>query len=154
MATSLHSSIGGHSWNMENEDREFENIGGCNVSTCHNGTVSTLDIVAQDDFDWDGTTEGIQTEIHGLLDSLHVLLEDANLLNSEGHPIDGRVVTTADSAGALYNFLFVEEDRSLGVHNTDYAVGLLQSSINFLDTGSPTKSPAGQPSEQKLVSAH
>ena len=38
---------------------------------------------------------------------------------------------------ALYNYLFIEEDRSFGVHNTGYAVALLESSINFLETGDP-----------------
>ena len=154
MSSALHSSVGGHSWNMENEDREFENIGGCNASTCHNGAVSTLDILAAADFDGDGSIEGIQTEVHGMMDSLHVLLEDAGLVDEDGHPVEDRVVSTADSAGALYNFLFVEEDRSFGVHNTDYAVGLLQSSINFLNTGSPTKSPSGTARQAKLISAH
>jgi len=154
MSTSLHASIGSHSWNMRNEDRDFENTGGCNESTCHNGAVSTLDILAAADFDGSGTIEGIQTEVHNLLDSLHVLLEAANLLDSEGLPVDGRLVSTADSAGALYNFLFVEEDRSLGVHNTDYAVGLLQSSINFLNTGDPNSSGSEATTRRKLVSAH
>jgi hypothetical protein len=139
MGPSIHPTVGGHSWNMRNEDRGFQHTAGCNVDACHNGAISTLDITAEGDFDFDGEVEGIQSEIHGLLDSLEILLEDASLL-LDGHPISDRVVSTADSAGALYNWLFVEEDRSLGVHNTDYAVGLLQSSINFLNTGDPNGS--------------
>jgi len=82
--------------------------------------------------------------MHDLLDSLGGLLETAGLVDSEHHPISGVTVSTADSAGALYNFLFVEEDRSIGVHNTAYAVGLLTSSINYLNTGSPNGSPANR----------
>ncbi len=154
MNTSLHASIGSHSWNMRNEDREFENIGGCNASTCHNGSIDDLDRLADADFDGSGTIEGIQTEIHNMLDSLDHLLEAAGMLDTSGHPVDGKLVTTADSVGALYNFLFVEEDRSLGVHNTDYAVGLLQSSINFLNTGDPNGSSSEAVTRKKLVSAH
>jgi len=138
MSASLHESVGGHSWNMRNEERGFQNRSGCNVTGCHDSApVTDLDRPAADDFDWDGTTEGAQSEIQGLLDSLHTLLVAANLLTPEGSPVNGRVVSTADSAGALYNFRFVEEDRSKGVHNTDYAVGLLRSSINFLAKGNP-----------------
>ncbi len=155
MSASLHESVGGHSWNMRNEEREFENISGCNVPACHDGTVSTLDRLAEDDFDGDGDTLGIQDEIHGLLDSLQGLLIDAGLLeevDDEVHPVDELVVSDADSAGALYNWLFVEEDRSMGVHNTDYAVGLLKSSINFLVTGDPNGA-AVRPRAQ-LMTAH
>jgi hypothetical protein len=145
MSNSMHESIGGHSWNMRNETEGYQNITGCNVVGCHDSApLAALDRTAAADFDWDGTVEGTQSEIQGLEDSLHVLLETSGLINSSGVPISGRVVSTADSAGALYNFLFVEEDRSQGVHNTDYAVGLLQSSINFMVTGDPNGAPAGK----------
>jgi hypothetical protein len=32
-------------------------------------------------------------------------------------------------AGALYNYFFIEHEGSFGVHNTKYALELLQSSI-------------------------
>jgi hypothetical protein len=142
MSASAHESIGGHSWNMKNEERGFENITGCNVEGCHSADpVSSVDRENVADFNGDGTIEGIQTELHHLLDSLGNLLESAGLVDSDHHPVEDRVVSTADSAGALYNFLFVEEDRSVGVHNTDYAVALLKSSINFLNTGNPNGAP-------------
>ncbi len=154
MSAPLHESVGGHSWNMRNEDRGFENRSGCNVAACHDGDIDDLDRLADADYDWDGTIEGIQAEVSGLLDSLGIELEAvgiAELVDSSYHPVDERVVGTADSAGALYNFLFVEEDRSHGVHNTDYAVGLLQSSINFLTTGDPNGAP-GTPRDTREVS--
>ncbi len=142
MSASLHESVGGHSWNMRNEEKGYENRSGCNVSGCHDSApITALDRPAAADFDWDGTTEGTQSEIHGLLDSLQVLLVAANMVTLTGSPVNNRVVSTADSAGALYNFRFVEEDRSFGVHNTDYAVGLLRSSINFLAKGNPNGLP-------------
>ena len=151
MSASAHESIGGHSWNMKNEERGFENITGCNVDGCHGSDpVSSVDRENVEDFDGDGTIDGVQTELHHLLDSLGTLLESAGLVNADHHPISGRVVTTADSAGALYNFLFVEEDRSVGVHNTEYAVALLWSSINFLVHGDPN----GVSRSGMIMSAH
>lgn len=151
MSAPAHSSIGGHSWNMRNEDRGIENLTGCNAVGCHStDPIDDLDRDAHGDFDWDGTIEGVQTEIHGLLDSLLIHLVAAGFTDSTGHPLSGVTVNTADSAGALYNFLFVEEDRSIGVHNTDYTVALLQSSINFLNSGDPN----GAPGSGKIVTAY
>ena len=151
MSNSMHESVGGHSWNMENEDRSFENITGCNQTSCHDTSpLGDLNPLASADFDWDGTTEGVHDEIEGLLDSLVVLLDAANLTDSTGRPIS-RTVASADSAGAIYNFKFVEEDRSHGIHNTKYTVGMLQSSINFLLTGNPNGAPSGKIA---MISSH
>lgn len=139
MSPSGDYELGGHSFGMFNEEKNLENLTGCNASTCHNGDVGKFNLAADDDFDWDGEDEGVQDEVQGLLDSLETILETAGLLH-EGHP-ESVTISTADSAGAVYNWLFVHEDRSLGIHNTKYAVGLLQSSINFLVHGDPEGAP-------------
>jgi len=160
MSKSMHESIGGHSWNMENEDRHFVNLSGCNQSgqngesVCHvSPSLDSLNRVADADFDGDGDVEGVYDEIEGLLDDLKALLIAAGLTNAEGTPLSV-TVPDADSAGALYNFLFVEDDHSHGIHNTKYAVGLLQSSINYMTTGDPNGAPATNRSTERLVSAH
>lgn len=162
MSTSFHETIGGHSWNMSHtraDGEVFENTFGCNVDACHRGNLDSLNRVANSDFDGDGTTEGVQDEIHGLSDSLRTLLADAGLLtyntnDSAWEPTDGREVATADSVGALYNWLFVHEDQSYGIHNTDYAVALLQSSINFMTTGSANGVPKERPEVARVMTAH
>ncbi len=35
--------------------------------------------------------------------------------------------------GAVWNYKFIEEDRSLGIHNTKYAVQLLMDTIGYFD---------------------
>ncbi|MEJ2722717.1 MAG: hypothetical protein P8181_16505, partial [bacterium] len=40
-----------------------------------------------------------------------------------------------DSAGAVWNYLIVHEDRSEGIHNPKYIKSLLQSSIDFMTAG-------------------
>ncbi len=131
---------GGHTWIMHDKTRNFQNTGGCNDPNCHNGSISDFNVLADVDFNGNGTIEGVQDEINSLADSLKVLLIAANLVDASGTPLSV-TVTTADSAGAVYNFKFVEEDRSEGIHNTDYTVGLLKSSINFLNTGNPNGAP-------------
>lgn len=132
--------IGEHTFNVaagEGEDH-IQNIGAC--TQCHSTFENfnpNFPEAADADYDWDGVEEGVQHEIEGLLDSLATELVAAVLIDPVDHePID-TVSTSADSAGALYNYLFVEEDRSEGIHNTDYAVGLLQSAINYLVHNDP-----------------
>ncbi len=128
MTNSLYAT-GGHSFNMADDANEYENVRGCNTD-CHGGAVTTFD------------HEGKQSETVALLDSLETLLLDAGLIewvDDAGEmvllPTEGRVVATADSVGALFNYLFVKEDRSEGIHNLDYAQGLLESSLEFLTGG-------------------
>ena len=42
------------------------------------------------------------------------------------------IVVSADEAGAMLNWLTIEEDRSLGVHNPAYVVAALTNSIELL----------------------
>jgi hypothetical protein len=100
-----------------------------------------------------GVTEGVQTEVMGLLDSLKTLLISDSLLviyppeiDSAYYPPNGKVIADGGLAGALYNYLFIEEDRSEGIHNTKYTVKLLQNSINYLAHGDPNGAPAEPPS--------
>ncbi|MBU2691075.1 MAG: hypothetical protein KJ970_09105 [Candidatus Eisenbacteria bacterium] len=127
MSAAINEAVGGHSFNMRDEGHEIENLAGCNVAGCHTGsnTITTFD------------RDGLQEEMEALLSELKEILTGAGLLDEEGAPMADRVVTDADSSGAVYNLVFVEEDRSLGIHNTEYAKGLLQSSINFMTTGDP-----------------
>jgi len=116
---------GGHAFFMANEEFEYENTKGCNVETCHNGDI--------DEFDVDGK----MTEIDDMMDELQGLLISADLLvwNDEDgayEPPDGQPITSADSAGAVYNYIFVREDRSHGIHNFDYAEALLEATIEFM----------------------
>jgi hypothetical protein len=120
-------ATGGHTFGMKDEDTGYENVTGCNY--CHGGDVN--------DFDH----EGEQTDIVEALDSLGTLLLAANLLELVDIggvmvplPTEGRVVMTADSAGAVFNYIFVRNDGSKGMHNIAYAEDLLQSSIEFMNS--------------------
>lgn len=120
--------VGGHSFNIIDED-------GYNISgfceSCH-PAADGIDFDADADYDWDGETEGYQTEIAGLLDSLGILLTDLGHLD-DGHPIRNDTIADADEAGALWNYLLIEEDQSHGIHNFKYLHGLLESSIKYLN---------------------
>ena len=116
--------MGGHTWRMEaNGD---ENVDACNQDGCH-ATVTEFDRVTAD------FPDGVQDSLQTLLDVLANELVAAGLIDSVNHQtISGRVVAKADSAGAVWNYLFVLEDKCLGIHNTQYAAALMNSSIDYL----------------------
>jgi hypothetical protein len=125
--------VGGHSFNMEYdlEGEEILNLGGCNDEACHDGALV--------DFNYKTVHDSVET----MLTTLHGLLEAANLVDATGHPYDDRW-TTVDSAGAVWNFLIVEEDRSHGPHNPWYIVDLLDSAIQFMQGTLPSPAPVAR----------
>ncbi len=108
--------VGGHSFNMEAdlEGSTVRNTAAC--AACHTGLS---------DFNYNSVQDSVAT----MLTTLETSLEDAGLFTS-GHPV-AQTVAEAD-AGAMWNYLLVEEDRSMGVHNSKYIIGLLDSSIQYL----------------------
>jgi hypothetical protein len=94
-------------------------VGAC--QECHGG-ITTFDF-AKADYNGDGIIEGVQTEVHHLLEEL------GNLLPPAGPTVAVTSSYTTNQLQAAFNYLFVEEDGSYGVHNLSYAVGLLKASI-------------------------
>ncbi len=96
--------------------------------TCHGPDVTTFDFPLFD-YNGDGVIQGVQTEVQSLLDKLSTLLPPNNSVKTS---------LTIDSTWnqhqlqAAYNWQFVNNDGSRGIHNTAYAVGLLKASIEDL----------------------
>jgi len=127
------TKAGGHTFRMSYDvvaggvTNTVDMVGVC--AQCH-GQIASFDM-PRGDYNGDGIIEGVQTEVQHLLDQLSALLPNANGV------VDGKVKTslsvktnwaTAHLNGA-YNWQFVSYDRSKGVHNAPYAVGLLKASI-------------------------
>lgn len=119
--------VGGHSFNMRGEvhGEEVLNVGAC--APCH-GPV--------DDFSEIGPGYSYSDSIEVLAADLKARLVAAGLLDAtSGSPRS--VSTSADSAGAVWNYLMVEEDRSVGMHNPQYAKDLLRSAILYIQGPAP-----------------
>jgi hypothetical protein len=122
-------SISGYGVDIAASPHYFQVEDGC--VSCHvvDGDHSfevSLDACEGCHGDPEGTIEEAQAEIMALLTELGDLLEDAGALH-DGHPTVsnlGEVVT-----GAVFNYMFVLEDYSYGVHNFFYAQSLLEQSI-------------------------
>lgn len=144
---SLAPSIGGHSFRIAGEVHEEQrvNTAGCTMSGCH-GAMEQLagshffNQKAAQDYDGDGKVETVQEEIQGLLERfvnpkgngvLQTMKEP--MYDAKGKFVNTKTRYSLEAAAALYNYKFVLEDGSKGVHNTTYAVQLLMDSLKALE---------------------
>jgi hypothetical protein len=149
---------GGHTFNMS------YNLVTTNGATLVTNSYDKVDVCVQchgpipsfnfqtADYNGDGVIQGVQDEVQSLLNTLSTLLP-----NSSG-VIDGSVKTslsvttnwTQQQLKAAYNWQFVNNDGSLGVHNAPYAVGIIKASIGDL-TGNAGASMHSQSNLQFYV---
>jgi predicted CXXCH cytochrome family protein len=111
-------------------------------SNCHGTITSFKDIKALQDFDGDHNVEGVQDEVQGLMDNLKAALILTGLDTTGGLSMAEALGDTNNSTllqrEAGFNLIFVESDGSLGIHNPDYAVQLLQQSyLHLMDNKVP-----------------
>jgi hypothetical protein len=147
MATPYGDQAGGHTMNIAYEDDgEIElNLEGCGTGTCHGGLPTGADedallealelaqAVIWDDFQTNPEAEGygeVDAADSGLLPDLKELLVGIGIMDETDHSVGNTSISwTPEVAGALWDYLFVLEDWSVGFHNFDYAEDLLESSI-------------------------
>ncbi|MCF8241868.1 MAG: T9SS type A sorting domain-containing protein [Melioribacteraceae bacterium] len=122
--------LGAHTFSIwtEVDGVRYDNTEAC--ARCHGELESFEEFPARHDYDEDGTIETAMAEIEGLLHELGLLLPPYD---------DPAVDVSADYSKlelkAAFNYLFVEEDQSMGMHNFQYAVGLLKTSIEAMNYG-------------------
>jgi Secretion system C-terminal sorting domain len=144
--------VGGHSFNMNNAEGQ-DNVAAC--APCH-GDIGTsfkdkkYYVNGNADLDGNGVAEGLQIEVHGLLDKLGEFLPHNASGAVELTPGDS-TLTTPVLKGA-YVYFFIEEDRSFGIHNPAFAVGILKAAIEGLGGIVSVEYPKGEgmPQEYKL----
>ncbi len=104
---------GGHSWNP-NQDA-------CN--SCHD--------VTEENFNYGG----VQSDVHAKLETLRDKLIELGVVAGDDvdgyHPVVGTFPMV--QARAFFNWVGLEEDRSLGAHNPKYVNALLTNSIEALE---------------------
>ncbi|OGB60396.1 MAG: hypothetical protein A2Y94_08365 [Caldithrix sp. RBG_13_44_9] len=109
-------------------------------TNCHGVINNFREIPAAGDFDGNGTVEGLQDEVDGLIELCIEALVASGLDTTGGleAPFESDTTSTLQQREVGWNVIFVESDASHGVHNPDYAVQLLQQSYLYL-TGSLPK---------------
>ncbi len=144
---SLAPSVGGHSFSVEGEVHHAPklNVAGCLGSGCHKEMKQVrgskiFEKKARADYDGDGAVENVQEEVQGLLEMFInekgtglLQMPKHRLYDGEGNFIRSKTTYPKDVVAAVYNYKFVLEDRSKGIHNAKYAVQLLMDSIKTLN---------------------
>jgi len=81
---------------------------------------------------------GIQDSVAALMDDLQQMILDANpdlaAAGWESATVGDTSITTPEQRAAAWAWFFVENDKSFGVHNRDYAHDILQASIDYYGT--------------------
>lgn len=123
------NNVGAHtfkvSWNYAGTNFYMTNA----CVSCHVG-ITNFNFGGVD-YNQDGIVSGVQSEISNMLYQLALLLPPYS-----GTNIDTSGITTGaadlSKRKAIYNWTFVKNDKSLGVHNPKYAAALLRASIDDL----------------------
>jgi len=119
--------VGGHTFKMSFAGTATipaeQMVGAC--QTCHGPDVTNFNFPLMD-YDGDGVIDGVQTEVQHLLNNLALMLPPVGQAKTS-LTIDS--TWTQPQLEAAYNYLFVQNDGSLGIHNMAYTVGLLKGSI-------------------------
>jgi len=115
--------VGGHTFNIaaDTSTNRIELTKAC--TECH-GDIENFNLLRQD-YDGNGVVEGVQVEVQNLLNKVAALLPPVGPKSS----ISIDATWTKQQLRAGFNYLFVHDDGSFGVHNAAYAVGLLKASI-------------------------
>ena len=150
------TQAGGHTFKMSYINTNGVEVPVTDVCTPCHGKLDSFDFKVAD-YNGDGVVEGVQTEVHHLLDKLSTLLPpryyyvNGSYNSASGAPTvyhanpndyaaDG-IIKNSDSLmatftnvpakflKAYYNFDIVLRDNSFGVHNAPFVVGLLKASI-------------------------
>ncbi len=166
MAEGSTSEVGGHTWKIISDDEEVVNSGTCNTAVCHDGRVPTTNSGGEfddfrdtvldptNDYDGDGTIDGIPVEISGLCEELIALLQaNGAYYNDLQYPyfFTSGAFDTSFTAWTLpiykaaFNLNFVikglpsaassqigEPNPSAAVHNYKYNIQLLRDSYDNL----------------------
>lgn len=135
-----HMSGGNHTWAMMDTTGGLHDV----VDACKGCHISNMtsfdDIKASFDYDHNGKIEGVQTEVQGLLTKLKAKITAAGAIDAAtGEPTlaikDSLLVKGKSSVVQdIYTYTFVNNDKSMGVHNTKYAVSMLQKALGFYPT--------------------
>jgi hypothetical protein len=162
---SLHASLAdcddchltAHPANTHFEHGFHPTLAACNVGGCHGAApLGTFDRPSPD-YDGDLLAEGVQSEVMGLLallesqivsspniwkslDGMYFVDSDPSLPGYPGDAAARRLQLpgiTDPQRRAVFNHYTVERERSRGVHNTAYAVRLLQQSFIEIGGASP-----------------
>jgi hypothetical protein len=132
-ATAGSGIAGGHTMNIHYVGSHGEDewlTTGCTQSGCHSAMTDVENYVSSSSSLTGGM--GARAYVEARLDSLNNLLIAKNFITSSG-TLKTPLKASTLKLGALYNYFFIEHDLSGGIHNSKYAIQLLNDSIEEMN---------------------
>jgi hypothetical protein len=123
--TVTRDKVGGHSFTLHNEENDYYHSKAC--VNCHGQKENWDEFLAKGDFDGNGTVESIPAEIAGLEKALRIQLPPVGVDSISWEMI--RDANDPNLTKAYFNYQLIAYDGSKGMHNTMFAVDVLQKSI-------------------------
>lgn len=128
--------VGCHMWGSPpNHLFRITDFKGCERKGCHKQDMTDGGI-SPEDFDGNGTKDKVTAEVQGLMDKLKAAINkkagSTDFKSERGNVVfvGSTVPTSSPAYAAAYNYFFVTNDRSKGIHNFQFTVRLLQQSID------------------------
>ncbi len=113
--------VGGHSFKLYNPDTGYYLTTSC--TPCHGPITSWNDFQALVDYDGDGIVESIPNELDGMLQVIRILLPPTGIDSISWQMI--RDLNDLTVRKAYYNYQFIKNDQSKGMHNSKFAFDVL-----------------------------
>ena len=128
------NTAGMHSFSMVSK-KGVDNVSAC--VDCHGDVGSTFDekklyLNGIADHDGDGSEEGLQEEVHGLMETLAEMLPHADSVDAYDPHDEVDDTWTRTELKAAFNLQMVYYDHSYGIHNPAFTVSLLKVSMQAL----------------------
>ncbi|MCU7490522.1 MAG: ammonia-forming cytochrome c nitrite reductase subunit c552 [Ignavibacteria bacterium] len=131
--TEAGATITNHEWTMTTSEGK-DRVEIC--QRCHGSSIEEFGDIKGLDYDGNGKVEGVKTEVANMMATLKAKLPQkngdviANVADTAGIKLSKQVM------GALYDYLYVLNDKSGGMHNTKYTTAILRAAIaSFNPTG-------------------
>jgi hypothetical protein len=141
MNTNALNKVGGHTfrigWDGGTTNTTADDVHLTEACTACHGTLENFNFGGAD-YDQDGAVEGVQQEISDMMYELSMLLPPVGLPEVNTSLIFAAGKTNAVDVSrkkGAYNYAFIKDDGSLGVHNPKYTAALLRASIDDLKGG-------------------
>lgn len=128
-SSQAHNKVGEHTFKMENEQYNYDNVNGC--LSCHPGVTSFEDFIAPQDFDGDTQIEPWEDEIEGCLQNMRIALPPSGI-DSVSWQLIAADSFNVNLRKSYWNYLLLEDDQSHGFHNPFFYIGVYQRTMGII----------------------
>lgn len=126
--TVTRDKVGGHSMNLHYSATNYDHMTGC--VGCHPGKTKFDDFIAPEDYDGDNTIEPWQKEVEGCIKKLRIALPPVGL-DSVNWQLIAADSNNVNLRKAYFNYQYINNDGSLGMHNPFYTIQVLLTSVQY-----------------------